>query len=72
MYTVVRYFFRNGNEGDYVDNTYSKDKDTFEKALNHAERYAKGCRFEHYEICKSDTMECVYQKNYEGLVEDFR
>ena len=72
MYTVVRYFFKYGNENDEIDSTYSKDKDTFEKAYNHGKKYAKGVRFYAFEICDSETMETLYREDYVGNIDDYR
>ena len=71
-YCVVRGYFKYGNEDDEICQTYSRAFDTFEKALKHGERYAKGVRFYDFTICNYDTMEELYRENYEGTIEDFR
>jgi hypothetical protein len=71
-FCVVRGYFKNGNESDEIEQTYSRDFDTFDKALKHGERYAKGIRFYDYTICESETMKELYRKNYCGDIEDFR
>jgi len=71
-YCVVRGYFKNGNENDPIEQTYSKNFDTFEKALNLGERYTKGLRFYNYTICDAETMNSLYTRDYEGNTEDFR
>lgn len=71
-YCVVRGYFKHGNENDEIERTYSRDFDTFDKALKHGERYAKGVRFYDFTVCESETMKELYRKNYEGTIDDFR
>ena len=72
MYTVVRYFFKNGNEDDEIDSTYSKEKADFETAYNHGKRYAKGVKFYAFEIWNSETMETLYREDCYGNIDDNR
>lgn len=71
-YIVRRYHFKHGNERDPVEITYSKEKETFQKAYVYGKRYAKGKYFCAFEICDAKTMRTLYRETAEGLVEDFR
>jgi uncharacterized membrane protein YkoI len=44
VFTATRHFYPRGIEGEVMDCTF-KDFDTIEKAINYANRYAKGRRF---------------------------
>lgn len=70
-YHVVRYYFRYGRETDPIDCTFSRDFDTFEKALRHGERYAHGIRFASFEIEDSEGN-IVYEMTDVGVITDYR
>lgn len=53
MYTTNRYYYRYGNEDDYVDIT-TKEFDTLDKAIKYADRYATGIRFVSVEVLDED------------------
>jgi uncharacterized membrane protein YkoI len=70
-YQVIRYFFRYGRESDPIECTFSRDFDSFDKALRHGQRYANGIRFAAFEIEDSDGN-VVYEMTDTGLITDYR
>ncbi len=70
-YQVIRYFFRYGHEDDPVDCTFSREFDSFDKALKHGERYAHGLRFESFEI-QDQSGRIIYSMNDAGIITDNR
>ena len=66
MFHVMRSWYKYGREGDEVMIT-DKYYDTIEKALNYAQRYAKGIRFVMVQIeTDDDNMELIYEYLADG------
>ena len=69
MYTVYRFYYKYGREDDPIECT-TKEFDSFEKALKYGKRYAKGIRFNSFEI--RDELDLIYEEFADGTFSDFR